>query len=232
MKFDKFNLSVLALPLICCLIGVFVLGLGIYESVTSPTKDYAETTGYFQYSVLAENEHYDSQKNANVSATYYLTYEYFVNGEAYKVTSTSATAFVPSVNEEIQVLYDSDNPAKAVIGGTGKRITSLILIGIFFILGSIPFLLVFFPRKEHVKKSKKKEVTSSVDAVGIIFGSIIAVVGYGSVSIICGTFSPVGILNYIDSSFILPMLIPFLMIGIGLFSVIKSIFFNKTINKR
>lgn len=232
MKFDKFSLSVLVMPLICCLIGIFVLGLGIYESVTSPVKDYAETTGYFQYSDLAEDKHYDSQKNANVSATYYLTYVYFVNGEAYEVTSDYTTAFVPSVNEEIQILYDSENPSKAVIGGTGKRSTYLTLIGIFFILGSLPFLLVLSPRKENNKKDKKKKEKNSVDIMGIIFGSIIAVVGYGAVSIICGTFSPVGMLHYIDSSFTLPMLIPFLMIGVGLFSVIKSIFFNKTINKR
>ncbi len=232
MKFDKFNLSVLALPLICCLIGVFLFGLGIYENVTSPTKDYTETTGYFCYSDLASAEHYDSQKNANVSATYYLTYKYFVNGESYTVTSDYTTAFVPSVNEEIQILYDSENPSKAVIGGTGKRSTYLTMIGIFFILGSVPFLFAFLPHKETEKKDKKKKAKTSVNVAGVLFGSIIAVVGYGAISIICGTLSPVGILNYIDSSFVLPMLIPFLMIGVGLFSVITSIFFNKKTNKR
>ena len=118
------------------------------------------------------------------------------------------------------MLYDTENPERAVVGGPAKRSNGLILFGIFFILGSLPFLVVLFS-----KGDKKK--TPKVDKTGILMGSIIAIMGYGSLAIICGGFSPTVIFNYIDSSFVLPMIIPFLMIFVGAFAVIKGIFFYK-----
>lgn len=218
MKIDKFTFKVALLPLIAMLIGISILGLGIYETATSNTKDYAETIGYFNYSTIAEKEHYDSHKNATVATTYYLTYQYAVDGEAYYVTTDSPTSFVPSFGEEIKILYDEKNPENAVVGGPAKRSNGLILFGIFFILGSLPFLVILFGNNKKTPK---------VDKMGILMGSIIAIMGYGSLAVICGGFSPIIILNYIDSSFILPMLIPFLMIFAGVFAVVKSVFFYK-----
>ena len=218
MKIDKFTLKMSILPLLVLIIGVIVLGLGIYETATSDTKGYAETIGYFNYSTIAEKEHYDSVKNKHHETTYYLTYQYTVDGEAYYVTSDYTTSFEPLFGEEIKVLYDTNNPEKSVIGGPAKRNNFLMLFGIFFILGSLPFLFALLGN--HKKKSK-------IDKAGTLMGSIIAIVGYGSLAIICGGFSPVVIFNYINTSFKLPMIIPFLMIIAGLFSVIKSIFFNK-----
>lgn len=218
MKIDKFTLKISILPLLALIIGVFVLVLGIYETATSDTKGYAETVGYFNYSTIAEKEHYDSIKNKHYATTYYLTYQYAVDGEAYYVTSDYTTSLEPSFGEEIKILYDTNNPEKAVIGGPAKRNNFLMLFGIFFILGSLPFLVFLFGNNKKPPK---------VDKAGILMGSIIAIMGYGSLAIICGGFSPVVIFNYIDSSFILPMVIPFLMIIAGLFAVIKSIFFYK-----
>lgn len=218
MKIDKFSLKISILPLLALIIGVFVLVLGIYETATSDTKGYAETVGYFNYSTIAEKEHYDSIKNKHYATTYYLTYQYAVDGEAYYVTSDYTTSLEPSFGEEIKILYDTNNPEKAVIGGPAKRNNFLMLFGIFFILGSLPFLVFLFGNNKKPPK---------VDKAGILMGSIIAIMGYGSLAIICGGFSPVVIFNYIDSSFILPMVIPFLMIIAGLFAVIKSIFFYK-----
>lgn len=225
MKPDKFTIATVSLPLLACLIGIIVFGIGIYETITSPTRDYAETTGYFYYSTLAEDEHYDAHKNTVSAPTYFLTYRYFVGGEEFTVTGSSPTAFVPSIDEEIKILYDAENPKKSVIGGPAKRNNALILFGIFFVLGSLPFLLILLPNRENDKQKKKKK--TNIDSAGILFGLIIAIVGYGTISVICGSFSPVKIINYIDSSFYFPMLIPFLMIGLGLFTVIKSIFLYK-----
>lgn len=218
MKTDKFTLKMSILPLLVLIIGIVILGLGIFETATSNTKGYAETIGYFNYSTIAEKEHYDSHKNAAVATTYYLTYQYAVNGEAYYITSDYTTSFEPSFGEEIKILYDTDNPENAVIGGPAKRNNFLILFGVFFIIGSLPFLYALLGK--HEKKPK-------TDTGGILMGSIITVIGYGSLAIICGGFSPVVIFNYIESSFIFPMIIPFLMIITGLFTVIKSIFLNK-----
>ncbi len=214
MKLNKFTF----LPILALLIGVFFLGLGIYETATSNTKDYAETVGYYNYSTIAEKEHYDSQNNTTVATTYYLTYQYAVDGKAYYVTTDYTTSIEPSYGEEIKILYDADNPENAVVGGPAKRSNFLMIFGIFFILGSFPFLFAFWGN--HKK-------TSKVDKAAILMGSIIAVMGYGSLAVICGGFSPVTIFNYIDSSFMLPMIIPFLMIFVGVFAVVKGIFFYK-----
>lgn len=214
MKLNKFTF----LPILALLIGIFFLGLGIYETATSNTKDYAETIGYYNYSTIAEKEHYDSIKNKHYATTYYLTYQYAVDGEAYYVTTDYTTSIEPSFGEEIKILYDTANPENAVVGGPAKRSNFLMIFSIFFILGSLPFLVVLFGNN---KKSPR------VDKMGILMGSIIAVMGYGALAIICGRFSPAKIFNYIESSFILPMIIPFLMIFAGVFAVIKGIFFYK-----
>ena len=214
MKLNKFTF----LPILALLIGVFFLGLGIYETATSNTKDYAETIGYYNYSTIAEKEHYDSIKNKHYATTYHLTYQYAVDGEVYYVTTDYTTSLEPSYCEEIRILYDTENPENAVVGGPAKRNNFLMLFGIFFILGSLPFLLILFGNN---KKSPK------VDKMGVLMGSIVAVMGYGALAVICGGFSPVIIFNYIESSFIFPMIIPFLMIFAGVFAVIKGIFFYK-----
>ena len=194
------------------------MGLGIYETATSNTKDYAETIGYYNYSTIAEKEHYDSIKNKHYATTYHLTYQYAVDGEVYYVTTDYTTSLEPSYGEEIRILYDAENPENAVVGGPAKRNNFLMIFGIFFILGSLPFLVILFGNNE---KSPK------VDKMGVLMGSIIAVMGYGALAVICGGFSPVIIFNYIESSFIFPMIIPFLMIFAGVFAVIKGIFFYK-----
>ncbi|MBR5190548.1 MAG: DUF3592 domain-containing protein, partial [Clostridia bacterium] len=160
MKLNKFTF----LPILVLLIGVFFLGLGIYETATSQTKDYAETVGYYNYSTIAEKEHYDSIKNKHYATTYYLTYQYAVDGEAYYVTTDYTTSLEPSFGEEITILYDAENPEKAVVDGPAKRNNFLMIFGIFFILGSLPFLVVLFG-----KQSPK------IDTMGILMGSIVAV---------------------------------------------------------
>ena len=214
MKLNKFTF----LPILALLIGVFFLGLGIYETATSDTKDYAETIGYYNYSTIAEKEHYDSIKNKHYATTYHLTYQYAVDGEVYYVTTDYTTSLEPSYGEEIRILYDAENPENAVVGGPTKRNNFLMIFGIFFILGSLPFLVILFGNN---KKSPK------VDKMGVLMGSIIAVMGYGALAVICGGFSPIIIFNYIESSFIFPLIIPFLMIFAGVFAVIKGIFFYK-----
>lgn len=204
------------LPIITLLCGIFLIALGIGEKADFP-KDYIETTGYFSYATLSEGEHYNDD-GAVSAATYFLTYSFFVDSKEYTVTSSSATAFVPSVNEEIPILYDAENPENAVIGGPAKSDTSLILFGIFFILGSLPFLIIIFGNNMRSLK---------FDKMLVLMGSIVAIVGYGVLAIICGSFSPVGIFKYLDSSFAFPLLIPILMVVAGVFGVIKGTIFYK-----
>ena len=204
------------LPIIVLICGIFLICLGIGEKADFP-KEYVETTGYFSHASLAEDEHYEDD-GAVSAATYYLTYSFYVDSKEYTVTSSSVTAFVPSVNEEIPILYDAENPENAVIGGPAKSDTSLILFGIFFILGSLPFLFIIFGNNMQSLK---------FDKMLVLMGSIVAIVGYGALAIICGSFSPVGMFRYLDTSFAVPLLIPILMVVAGVFGVIKGIFFYK-----
>lgn len=206
------------LPIITLICGIFLLCLGISETATFKTRNYVETVGYYADLTLAEEAHYDSEKQTNVEATYYLTYFYEVDGSIYFATTDYSTAFIPSRGEEIKILYDAESPENAVVGGPASGGTGLILAGIFFILGSIPFLFIIFGNNLMSPK---------FDIMLVLMGSIIALVGYGALSMICGSFSPAGIFKYIDSSFIFPMIIPFLMIFAGVFAVIKGTLFYK-----
>ena len=60
-----------------------------------------------------------------------------------------------------------------------------------------------------------------------LMGSIVTVVGYGALAFICGSFSPVGMFKYLDTSFTLPLLIPILMVFVGVFAIIKGTIFYK-----
>lgn len=206
------------LPIITLLCGIFLLGLGISETAEFKTKNYVETVGYFAEATLAEDAHYDSQKQTNVDATYYLSYYYEVNGSIYFVNTDYSTSFVPSRNEEIKILYDAKNPEIAVVNSPSSGGTGLILIGIFFILGSLPFLFIIFGNEMQSPK---------FDKMLVLMGSIVALVGYGALAMICGSFSLSGIFKYLDTSFAFPIIIPFLMIFAGVFGVVKGTIFYK-----
>lgn len=206
------------LPIITLIIGIFLLVLGISETETFRAKNYIETVGYYIDSTLADDAYYDSQKHTKVETTYHLTYCFEVDGKKYYTTTDYSTSFRPSYGEEIKILYDSQNPEKAIIGGPTMKSNSLILIGIFFILGSLPFLVIIFGNNMQSMK---------FDKMLVLMGSIVAIVGYGALAMICGSFSPIGMFRYLDTSFALPLLIPILMIFAGVFGVIKGTIFYK-----
>lgn len=230
------NLRFLFLPIIGLLIGISLIGLGIYETITSPTKDFESVTGYFYGSTLYESESYDPLRNENHAATYKLTYRFTVDSKEYFVTSESSTAFIPAIDTPSEILYNPNNPNEAVIGGPKKRSTFIIFFGLFFSLGS----LAFFPghinnikyERQSKNKTSKKEKRSDrsapkVDLFGVYLGALLVFVGYGSICIISSSFSITGIINYCLTSFTLPMLIPIILVVGGLYSIIQFIFFNR-----
>lgn len=228
----------LILPTVILLTGLFLLCLGIYEKITSPTRNYESVTGYFYDSTLYEDEWYDSVKHENHAPTYKLIYRFTINSEEYFVTSSSATAFVPALDSPSDILYNPKNPEEAVIGGPNENITVTILFGIFFSLCSLTFFFIMADTKKHKNKnnkSKKKKKSDcsppKVDFTGIVFGTVTLLTGYGGISIISHTFSIIGIIDYFFASFTPPILIPMLLIAVGIFMIIKSIFFTKS-NKR
>lgn len=226
----------LILPTVILLTGLFLLCLGIYEKITSPTRNYESVTGYFYDSTLYEGEWYDSVKHESHAPTYKLIYRFTINSKEYFVTSSSATAFVPALDSPSEILYNPKNPEEAVIGGPNENSTVIILFGIFFSLCSLTFFFITADTEKHKNnKSKKKKKSGcsppKVDFTGIVFGTVALLTGYGGISIISHTFSIIGIIDYFFASFTPPILIPMLLIAAGIFTIIKSIFFTKS-NKR
>lgn len=249
MSYYKETLKFLFLPIIALLIGVFLIGLGIYEKVTSPTKGFEAATGYLCGSTLYEDEHYDAIKQESSAATYKLTYCFTVDSEKYFVTSDYSTAFVPAEGTPCEILYNPENPDEAVIGGPNKNSTQLMFIGFFFALGSLPFFIgrvgTIIPKKQSKaetsksSKSSKKRKTKSdnselqFNSLGIIMSVIVMLFGYGACCMMSNSFSIKGIISYYITSFTLPMIIPILLIAAGLYTVINIIYkYFKNSNKR
>lgn len=249
MSYYKETLKFLFLPIIALLIGVLLIGFGVYEKITSPTKGFEAATGYLCGSTLYEGEHYDAVKQELSAATYKLTYCFTVDSEKHFVTSNYSTAFVPAEGTPCEILYNPENPDEAVIGGPNKTSNHMLFIGFFFSLGSLPFFIgsvgTIVPKKQSKaetsksSKSSKKRKTKSdnselqFNSIGIIMSTIAILFGYGAFALISNSFSIKGIINYCMTSFKLPMIIPILLIAAGLYTVINIIYkYFKNSNKR
>lgn len=167
------------------------------------------------------------------AATYKLTYRYSVDSIEYFVTSSYSTSFVPTAGTPSEILYNPKNPDEAVISGPNKTGTTMIFMGIFFAVCPLLFFMILtdgISSKHKSKTETHKKATNSnrsapkADFMGILFGLIYVLVGYGSVTMISNSFSISGIINYYLTSFTLWMLIPLFLITAGLFTLIKSIF--------
>lgn len=241
MKSYKNSLKILALPIIVLLAGILLIGLGIYEKITSPTKGFETATGYFSESTLYKPDRYDSVRHEFRSATYKLTYRFTVNSKEYFITSEYSTAFVPAEGTPCEIMYNPKNPNDAVIGGPHKRSNIILFIGIFFSLCSLAvFKIIAYaikPENQRADKEsqKKRNSHSSMKSnlPGAVFGILSVLFGYGAFTIISNSFSIKDIINYCFTSFKISMIIPIMLIAVGLFTVIDTIFvYFKNINKR
>lgn len=212
----------MVLSLIC---GIFLLYLGVSDTIklNKASKNFKSTQGYlFDYSLHSKGE-YDATKNKTTSDTYKLIYNYTVDGKEYKISTNYGTSFVPKIGSKREIKYDANTPSNAIIVGPNNN-TGLILGGVIFAGVPLVFLLIFMISLGSFK-------STSVDIIGVVIGFIFTTSGCIAIYIITSQNSIKGILNFFYSSFTLPLLIPPIVIATGIFTFIKSLFFNKNSTK-
>ena len=187
-------------------IGVFLLFFGIKDvyDLNQQTKNYVTTNGYYKdYDIYDES-------------TYRLNYIYVVDNEEYSITTNYGTNHIPQENSVREVKYNSSNPEEAVLVGANSS-KMMIFMGVFFMLGSFTFILLFFMALGYFDKFK-------IDILGAYIGIVFIVVGIGVILFQNGT--TMSLIETINS-FGLLILIPIVFIAVGIWVLIKSLFFQK-----
>lgn len=227
--YSSIPMQILALPVICLLIGIVLISIGIRDVVSDSTKGYEKTTGRLVDYTLYEAGGYDAARKTESADTYRLIYSYTVNGEAYTLSTDYGTSFVPSVGSETEILYNPENPGEAVVDGPNQSGNQLIFIGLFFALGSVPFFLPFLPNK---KKEKKEEPAwegkkHEIDWIAVGIGLFFVGVAYGALAMISSSYSLAGIARYFVNNFHFMLLVPVLMALGGVAMTCRGLFYGK-----
>ncbi|MEG0510940.1 MAG: hypothetical protein RR594_06695 [Clostridia bacterium] len=204
------TLLLIILSFVCGII-MLLFGMKGTNELDRKTENYQETNGYFSsYSI------YSSDKD---KTTYRLVYTYIVNGENYMVSTDYGTQFIPKENNIEKIKYNPEYPEQSIIVGTNTN-NSLIFIGIIFITVPIVIFLGMLSIIGYFKKVK-------IDIIGIIIGITFITVGFGAIYMLTGSFSILEIFKTYSIIYILPSLIIFLIIGTGIYLLIKCLFFNR-----
>lgn len=202
------------LIIVCMLAGVWMLYLGIGESVDTSEKtgNYLTTEAYLLDYNLYSGPEYDAVRKKHHRATYQLTYNYNVGGQEYTVTTEGGTSFVPEIGTSIEIRYNPDNPHDAYIPSHSRNV-GLLFGGAFFIAIPLIMLLIFTGALQKLPSR----------LVGIFMGLVLVLFSWFILYMITGSFSPVGIAQYYASSFSFPLIIPLLLIAAGLLLVVRNL---------
>lgn len=207
------------------IIGVLCLFSGIKGTIelSRISKEYETTDGYFcDYEIYSKGG-YNAVRRIHINDTYRLIYIYQVEGQEYKVSTDMGFGMVPEYGSIKKILYNPDNPGDAFISGPNSNIFK-IFFGLFFIV--IPSFFIWLLKPEK-KKAKKREKKTSIDGVGVAIGFAFMFFSYGALYFISGEFSIIGIINFYRKSFIIPMIIPIILIAAGGYLFVISLFFNR-----
>lgn len=206
------------------LIGAVMIIFGLRGTwqLEQTTRSYAKTTGYLTGYILQAEEQYDAVKKEHTAATYYLVYSYAVGQGEYRVVTDYATSILPAMGTSAQIRYAPDDPERAVIVGPNKNAGLLFIGGMFAV---IPSVLLWIILKPVPKKGR-------LDTTGLAFGLIFVVFGYGALYMTTGEYSLSGIIRFYQTSFILPLVIPPLLICAGLFASVRSLLGFAALKKR
>ena len=199
------------------LIGAVMIFFGLRGTwqLEQTTRSYAKTTGYLTGYILQAEEQYDAVKKEHTAATYYLVYSYAAGQGEYQVVTDYATSILPAMGTSAQIRYAPDDPERAVIVGPNKNAGLLFIGGMFAV---IPGVMLWVMLKPVPKKKGRK-----IDTTGLVFGLVFATFGYGALYMATGEYTLSGIVQFYQTSFILPLAIPPLLIAVGLFVSIRSL---------
>lgn len=189
-------------------IVLFVIGIKDTYQLNQTTKNYVTTDGYFvDYDIYSSDED---------GVTYKLIYTYRVEDSEYTVSTDYGVGSIPEQNSIRKVNYDPADPSKAVLVGTNNN-NFLIYFGLFFILGSMVFILAWLQMKGVFDRFK-------IDVMGLYFGIVFFLIGIGILFFQGGLSS-----SFLESLKALGLwvIIPILFIVVGLFQTIKCLFLWK-----
>lgn len=211
------------------MIGVLILISGIKGTIKAGiiSKNYETAEGYFcDYEIYSKGG-YDAVKRRHTNDTYRLIYTYEVKGREYQASTDMGFGMIPEYGSAKDILYNPNDPDDAVISGPNSN-TFKILFGLFFIAIPSFFIWLLKPEKENAKKNvKKKKKKTSADSVRVVIGLMLMFFSYGMLYFISGEFSIAGIINFYMTSFIIPMIVPILLIAAGAYLFVTSLFFNR-----
>lgn len=196
------------------ILGILMLFIGIKDTykLNQKTKNYITTKGYYN-----DYEIYISDKDGT---TYKLTYIYIVDGIEYEVSTDYGTNYIPDKNSVRDVKYNPDNPSKSMLVGLNNK-KVLIYFGAFFVLGSIPFILVGLMMLGLFDKVK-------IDIIGTYVGFAFLIVGIGIVLI--QNAETMSLLETIKTMK-LWIFIPIMFIVVGVYQIVNCLVRNKCSKK-
>ncbi len=213
-KKSRFNFKIIVsyfLMASTLLVGIICLFVGIKNTYYSnkKTKSYLTTTAYYN-----NYEIYDSNDKNNT--TYRLIYIYEVNGNKYQIKTDYGSGSIPDMNSKRQIKYNPNNPSEAIFLGTNKN-SMLIYFGTFFLLGSMVFILGFLYILGVFDKIK-------INILGLFIGIVFLIIGIGIIGFQLGEgLSLISIIKQMGFW----TLIPTIFIIIGIFQIIKCLFFER-----
>lgn len=203
------------LILIALACGIWLLSMGIGDTLENNQlkAEYETVEGHLSDYTLDSPGGYDSVRRRHKSATYFLTYTYFVDDMPYTVTTDYSTGNVPTLGSARTVYYSPADPENAILGGNSGS-SMLILLGAMFILVPVLFIVVGCSAMGWLPKTR-------IDLPGLLAGGITVAIAAGFLSMIetGGRFNPF-------------LLIPWLMIAAGVWLIIRGLFFSGKETKR
>ncbi len=225
MKTKSHSLPIVFAAILSLLIligaGLVFFGIKNTMELNREVKNYEKTTGYLCDYTLDSEEQYDRRHHRQSAPTYFLIYNYSVNGKEYTVATDYSTSILPAIGSTREIRYNPADPQTAVAVGPNGN-TTMILAGALFAIVPCAFLIpILLPGKKekHRDNPHKKPV---VDGFRLFLGLILAAFGYGALCLITGSFSISGILNYYRDSFTLPLVIPPILLVAGLFTAVTA----------
>lgn len=218
IKFD-FRIFVSCFLVICILVsGIICLVIGIKDTYNASknTKNYLTTTGYFKDYEIYDSYDKKDHGRTKTHTTYRLIYVYKIDGKEYSIKTDYGSGLIPSINSSRKIKYNPNNPSEAVLIGTNRN-NGLIYFGAFFLLGGMVFVLAFLYAKGIFDKVK-------INILGLYVGVVFFVVGIG---IIAFQAREVSSLMEAIKEMGFWSLIPIMFITIGIFQIIKCVFFER-----
>ncbi|MGN0627201.1 MAG: hypothetical protein ACI4IT_04470 [Oscillospiraceae bacterium] len=204
MEFQKIVTGfLLSISFIC---GIIMLFFGINETAELGirTKGYDETEGHLSdYTVYSADDD---------GTTYRLVYTYTVSGTEYTVSTDYGTGTLPPMNTAHKIMYDPDDPAKAVIVG-GSSNAMLMFGGVIFTAVPVVIFLGILVITGRLD-------ISGFDFLGFIIGIVLIAVSYIVIYIISGSLSLVKAFEHMGFL----TAIPAMLIAAGAFLIIKTVF--------